>query len=127
MRPTDTHDVTAFCSTCPDASEVTALLQSLGFRLVFEMEADDEQAYLHLPPLPAQFHYDGPQGTSVVFLAGKDVDIDGLSVPPHASRFWAYAGSDQDTLLRVTTALAARWTLTWQHADAPPQQFQEIA
>ncbi len=48
----------AFCATCPSPQEVTALLAKLGFRLAFQMEAqDDLKSGERLPALPSQYHY----------------------------------------------------------------------
>src|SRR5947209_3745251 len=91
MPALTTTDLTAFCSTCPAAAEVTEALTLLGFALVFQLDADDNQAYLHLAPLPPQFHYRNDHGTEVVYLAGVEQE-DKQPAPQHASRFWLYVG-----------------------------------
>jgi hypothetical protein len=109
-------DQTAYCATCPSADEVTAVLAPLGFILVFEMNADDDQAYLHLAPLPAQFHFRNDDGTEVIYLAGVD-QADEQPASRHAARFWIYAGADTGARERVTQLLSATWTLTWAEHD----------
>jgi hypothetical protein len=105
-------DLTGYCATCPSPDEVTAVLVQLGFTPIFQLEADDDQAYLHLAPLPAQFHYRDHNGTEVIYLAGVDQDEE-QPTPPHASRFWMYAGADEYALKRATQVLSATWVLTW--------------
>jgi len=112
MPTLPTTDLTAFCATCPPAGEVTAALTRLGFTLVFQMNADDDQPYLHLAPLSAQFHYRDHCGTEVIYLAGVDQG-DEQPAPQHASRFWLYAGADEHACERVARALTATWALIW--------------
>jgi hypothetical protein len=119
MPTLTTTDLTAFCTTCPAADEVTAVLTPLGFALVFRMEADDDQAYLHLAPLPAQFHYRDDHGTEVVYLAGVDQE-DEQPAPLHASRFWLYAGANASAHEQATQVLVTTWSLTWLPLDALP-------
>ena len=109
--------LTAFCTTCPAPEAVTAFLQELGLRLDFHLEAVHYPAYEHLPALPAQYHYRSPGGDEVLYLAGQDSPLDGERFPRHASRFWAYAGSDAQGFGRLISALSARWLLTWQRLD----------
>lgn len=111
-------DVTAFCATCLSADEVNSMLASLGFTLIFQMKADDEQAYLHLAPLPAQFHFRDHHGTEVIYLAGVDQDEE-QPAPSHAARFWLYAGADEYALKRAIQLLSATWSLTWGEHDTP--------
>jgi hypothetical protein len=118
MPTCSTTELTAFCVTCPSADEVTAVLAQLGLTLVFQMNADDGQAYLHLAPLPAQFHYRNDDGTEVIYLAGVDREEE-QPAPPHASRFWLYADADTCACERVTQILSATWSLTWEEHDAP--------
>jgi hypothetical protein len=110
-------NLTGYCATCPSPDEVTAVLVQLGFTLIFQLEADDDQAYLHLAPLPAQFHYRDHHGMEVIYLAGVDQDEE-QPAPPHASRFWMYAGADEHALKRATQVLSATWVLTWGGTDA---------
>jgi len=109
-------ELTAFCTTCPSTDEVIAVLAPLGFTLVFAMPADDEQAYLHLAPLPAQFHYRDQHGTEVLYLAGVDREEE-QKAPRHASRFWLYAGADEGAHRRSAQVLSATWSLTWGAHD----------
>jgi hypothetical protein len=111
-----TTDLTAYCATCPAADDVTGMLVSLGFALVFQMKADDTQAYLQLAPLPAQFHYRDSQGTEVIYLAGVDHENERPS-PPYASRFWLYAGADGRAHERAAEVLASTWSLRWLPLD----------
>jgi hypothetical protein len=108
----------AFCATCPQPAEVGSVLASLGCVLAFSMQAEDEGAYMHLPPLPAQFHYDGPGGLRVIYLAGPDVALDGESFPAHESRFWLYGDHNQAALQQVASMLSVRWSLSWQHSGS---------
>ncbi len=118
MPTLPTTDLTAFCATCPSADEVTAALDPLGFTLVFQMKADDDQAYLHLAPLPAQFHYRDHCGTEVIYLAGVDSE-DEQPAPRHASRFWLYGGADENAHKQTAQVLTTTWALTWGEHDAP--------
>jgi len=108
-----THALTAFCAICPAPETVTAFLHGLGLRLDFHLEAIHYAAYEHLPDLPAQYHYHS-RGIEVIYLAGPDSPLDGERFPGHASRFWAYPGSDAQGFRRLISALSARWLLTWQ-------------
>jgi len=117
MPTLTTTDLTAFCATCPAAEEVTEVLTPLGFALVYQMESDEDQAYLHLAPLPAQFHYRDNQGAEVIYLAGVDQE-DEQPAPPHATRFWLYAGADENAQERTAEVLAATLQLRWFSLDA---------
>jgi hypothetical protein len=55
----------------------------------------------------------------VIFLSGQDVDLDGIQLPEHASRFWLYASADAARF--VTHALAIRWPLTWRRLSESRQ------
>ena len=103
----------AFCPTCPPAEDVTHLLQAVGFELAFHMDIDASPKYEQLPPLPAQFHFQDKHGNEVIFLAGRDTDLEGVQLPEHASRFWLYAGADRAVYRRVARALAERWSFAW--------------
>jgi hypothetical protein len=108
----------ALCATCPQPVEVSNVLASLGCVLAFSMPAEDEGAYMHLPPLPAQFHFEGPGGLCVIYLAGPDVALDGECFPDHESRFWLYGGHDQTVFQQVASMLTVRWSLNWQHSGS---------
>src|SRR5215831_1370699 len=114
------HALTAFCTTWPAPEAVTAFLQELGLRLDFHLEAVHYPAYQQLPDLPAQYHYRSPHGDEVLYLAGQDSPLDGERFPRHASRFWAYPGSDAQAFRRLISALSVRWLLTWQRLDHVP-------
>lgn len=117
-QPTQlTHqDLSAFCRTCPHTQDVTNVLALLGFSLAFQMKADNQQAYMQLKPLPAQLHFDGPYGMSVVYLAGEDINTDDEhTFPAHSSRFWFYQGGEPDQILQQTLdVLAAAFSLSWE-------------
>ena len=119
MPTSTTADRTAFCTTCPSAQDVTEVLAPLGFALVFQMKADNDQAYLHLAPLPAQFHYRDDRGTEVIYLAGVDQE-DEQPAGPHASRFWLYAGAEANAQERAAKALSTAWALRWLPLDELP-------
>ncbi len=118
------HDASAFCQTCPDMQAVTTVLKPLGFSVAFHMQADDQQAYLQLAPLPEQCHYAGPFGMSVVYLAGEDSglnadednDLDTMNAfPAHASRFWFYCGGESKEVFQQTLdTLIAAFSLSWE-------------
>ena len=78
------------------------------------MEFDVSPDYEQIPSLPAQFHFQDVLGNQVIFLAGRDVDLDGVGFPDHASRFWLYPGADRTMYGRVAHVLAVRWSLTWR-------------
>lgn len=108
-------DLEAFCPTRPEVEEVSALLASLDFRLMFSMPAQPGRDTL--PPLPAQYHYRHPTGTEAIYLAGRDSPLHTgvLSLPPHESRFWlSRGGGEADVFQLVCTRLAVRWRLQWQ-------------
>jgi hypothetical protein len=113
----------AFCATCPSAEDVTALLATLGFSLDFQL---DTQHTSQLAPLPAQYHYKDASGTEVIYLAGRDVALDGEQFPPHASRFWLYAGADTQAFTRAMSTLALHYRLTWRGPSAQAIQ-KEVA
>ncbi len=116
MAHTEIQGQEAFCSICPDPAEVTGVLQALGFRLTFQMPAVIPAPYAQIAPLPAQFHYQDSWGTEVIYLHGRDTNPDGVPLPEHASRFWAYPGSDMGAFRRATHTLATHWMFRWQHA-----------
>jgi hypothetical protein len=119
------QELEAFCHTCPTPQEVTTCLHTMGFTLVFQMLAYIPPASSAVAPLPAQFHYERPDGMSIIYLAGQDrADEAEERLPPHASRWWAYAGADPDVFSRVTHALAVTWSCSWLR---PSQACQEVA
>ena len=106
----------AFCATCPTEQEVTALLNQLGFQLVFQLEATHPAKSSAVAPLPAQYHYARPEeGIEVIFLAGKDKPEAGQSFPHHASRFWIYAGTNLLFSQHVIQMLSGCWPLCWHN------------
>jgi hypothetical protein len=124
MAHTQAHDLEAFCATCPSAEEVTELLQGVGFALDFSMDAVSS-ACAGVLPLPAQYHYRDRNGSSeVIFLAGRDADLDGVELPEHASRFWLYAGTDAGAAPWVAHVLAVKWSLPWRRLS---QACQDVA
>ncbi len=67
--------------------------------------------------LPAQFHYAGPHGVEVIYLAGSDWPI--RSLPPHESRFWCYASQEaHEVAQQVMETLSRAWSLSWHDAHA---------
>ncbi len=115
------QDVSAFCQTCPRPQDVTSVLESLGFHVSFQMQADNQHAYMQLKPLPAQVHYEGPCGMNVVYLAGEDIDIDDeYAFPKHASRFWLYcAGESEQTFKQTMNVLTGAFSLSWKPLTIP--------
>ena len=113
-----TTELEAFCATCPPPQEVSALLAKLGFHLDFQMDEQHAHQY-ELPPLPAQYHYkDAAHGTEVIYLAGRDIALDGEAFPFHASRFWLYVGADTGAFTRIMTRLSLQYRLTWSKPHA---------
>ena len=108
----------AFCATCPQPVDVSKVLASLECSLAFSMPAENEGAYMDLPPLPAQFHYEGPGGLRVIYLAGPDIALDGERFPEHQSRFWLYGDHTQAAFQQVASRLSVRWSLRWQRNGA---------
>lgn len=106
----------ALCSTCPTPEDVTHALQVLGFALTFQMKAQKTYVNPDIPPLGAQFHYAGPQGSEVIYLAGPDRP--NASLPPHASRFWVYSGASPVPAQQAMHVLSRAWSLTWYETDA---------
>jgi hypothetical protein len=51
-------ELEAFCLSCPVPEEVTTLLEHMGMRLDFQMDAFLPRSYSGLAQLPAQFHYE---------------------------------------------------------------------
>ena len=118
-------ELDAFCRTCPPVEEVSALLTTMGFRLEFQMDRqDDLKAVVHLPALPAQYHYRDAYGTEVVFLSGRDTPLDEERFPPHASRFWLYLGASAQAFQLAKSMLALTFQFTWRdpHAEAAPHE-----
>jgi hypothetical protein len=113
MARMQAHDLEAFCATCPSAEEVTSVLQTIGFALVFHMDTVSS-ACAEVPQLPAQYHYSDQHGNEVIYLAGPDRDPDGVPLPEHASRFWLHPGADAGAACWVAQVLAGKWSLTWQ-------------
>lgn len=120
----------AFCATCPSPETVTRLLAAFGLTLTYTRPAEDAREYLHLPPLPAQYHFEDDWGTQVQFLAGPDTplladdedDEDDLPAeraiyPPHASRFWLIPGANQLSTRRVQEALTALLGFRWDNPE----------
>lgn len=124
------REQTAFCRTCPALEAVARLLAQLGFTLTYTRSAEVAQEYLHLPPLPAQYHFEDDWGTQVQFLAGPDTPLladDGddedqlpvecASYPCHSSRFWLIPGANELVTRRVQEALAAQLAFRWDERE----------
>jgi hypothetical protein len=123
MDHTKVYALEAFCATCPTVQEVTNLLQALGFELAFNMGVDASPEYEQLSPLPAQFHFQDKHGTEAIFLAGPDVNLDGILFPEHASRFWLYPGADAAGYWQVANVLALTWSLSWRAESSARQHI----
>ena len=111
------NELEAFCANWHSPEEVNTVLEKLGFRLVFHMEAQSDHCY-QLPPLPAQYHYRHESGAEAIYLAGCDTPMHkGESVfPPHASRIWLISGADQGITRMAMSTLALNFQLIWQEA-----------
>lgn len=111
QAPTRLLDLHAFSPTCPDATEVKAIMAGLGFDLEFELPA--YRGTQNASPLPPQYHFKDGHGTSVVYLAGRDYGEEVRWIAPHASRWWLYAGNSQFAYNEAVNALKSRWGLLW--------------
>jgi hypothetical protein len=112
------QELDAFCQVCPEPQEVTASMATMGFRLAFQLPAYQPSVTSAVAQLPAQFHYERPDGMSVIYLAGPDrAEDEGERFPPHASRWWAYAGSDLSALGQVTHTLNLKWSCAWRRSS----------
>lgn len=120
MAHTKVPEREAFCVTCPSAEEVTSVLQTIGFALVFHMNAV-LSACAEVPQLPAQYHYRDQHGNEVIYLAGPDKDPDGVPLPEHASRFWFHPGANAGAARRVAQMLAGKWSFAWR-MELPARQ-----
>ena len=128
-RPQPATELEAFCSTCPAAEDVTALLARLGFRLEFQMDEQRDHTS-QLPPLPAQYHYKADaHGTEVIYLAGRDFPMneDGCTLPFHASRFWLYPGADVQAFQLAISTLALSYGFVWRDPSEQDAQHEEVA
>lgn len=105
----------AFCETCPSPEQVTALLQRFSFTLVFQMDAVTYGQWQPVPDLPAQYHYRDEYGTEVIYLAGRDANIDGERLPAHASRFWLSPGRDEYAYRNIASALSTTYRFGWRY------------
>jgi hypothetical protein len=128
QTPQPTTELEAFCPTCPPPQEVSALLAKLGFTLAFQMEArNDLSTLVHLPALPAQYHYKDDCGTEVIYLAGHDTPpLEGEVFPFHASRFWLYTGADTQAFQLAMSTLALNYQFTWR-APCEYTAHEEVA
>ena len=84
--------ISAFCHYCPSVEEVTHTLRSAGCHLQFSMDACSPPSWASGGAIPAQYHYTGPSGVEVLFLAGRDSAGNRERLPPHAARFWIDGG-----------------------------------
>jgi hypothetical protein len=104
----------AFCLVCPSVSEVTAILEEIGFHLAFDMRPMTFSKQSKLATLPAQYHYRDAHGTELIFLAGQDyAEEDEARLPSHASRWWIYPGTSQYSYNLVMQTLRAKFLLNW--------------
>jgi hypothetical protein len=120
-------ELEAFCTTCPPAEEVSALLATLGFTLAFHMDAVQSPC-AEVPTLPAQYHYKKDAcGTEVIYLAGRDTPLDGEVFPFHGSRFWLYAGADAQAFQLTMSTLALHYGFAWRDPSEQDTQQEEVA
>lgn len=118
-------ELEAFCSSCPAPEEVISFLRRIGLHLDFQMDAFLPPAHSEIAQLPAQFHFEHSSGMSIIYLAGKDTaPEDGVRLPHHKSRFWAYSGSDVSVFGQITQRVAHQWSFAWLHLS---QARQEVA
>lgn len=108
----------AFCMSRPDPDDVASALKPLGFCLTFQMSASSDGF-----AFPAQYHFQSARGTQVIYLAGRDSSLDDEDFdevdtdpyPPHASRFWVYAGADLLVSRQVIALLERQWAVVWAY------------
>jgi hypothetical protein len=120
----ETSELEAFCAICPTEQDVTRVLQRLGFRLIFQMDAITSPPSSYTPALPAQFHFENAHGTQVIYLAGQDTDLDDRRLPSHASRRWLSPGGYPVVAKQVAQALASTWSLTWRASSSESELRQ---
>jgi hypothetical protein len=119
------QELEAFCSSCPTPEEVIAFLKRLDMYLDFQMDAFLPPAHSEIAELPAQFHFEHVSGMNIIYLAGEDKEPeDGVRLPVHKSRFWAYSGWDDSEFNQITQRVAHQWSFTWLHR---PEARQEVA
>jgi hypothetical protein len=111
------RDLNAFCVGCPAATDVTAALQTLGFRLTFYMDKRTSPESYGVPALPPQYHYTDQHGTEVIYLAGRDKPEDGERFPAHESRFWLWPGADGLAHTRAADLLVKTFHLTFKKGE----------
>jgi hypothetical protein len=114
QSPTQLVPLEAFCQHLPVVEQVTALLQELGFSLVFHLGSSPARPNWTIAALPSQYHYQDRYGTEVVFLAGKDTaGEEGVRYPPHQSHWWVYPGANPSVYQQVIAVLTAHWFMMW--------------
>jgi hypothetical protein len=121
------RDLEAFCATCPAPEEVTQGLRAPGFELTFQMDMIPTSRLTETPALPAQYHYSDGFGTELIYLAGRDADLDREGLPAHASRFWLFPGGCADAYLQALSLLARSFRLRWRPAEAIPSADHQVA
>lgn len=109
--------LTAFCSQRPDLTLLAQGLQTLGFQLTMHLPEKVYRAYTHLPAAPAQYHYQHPDGTEVIYLDGPDTEDD--NAPSHIARFWLYQGHAPQTVQQVMNLTSCHFGLSWHISQEP--------
>lgn len=119
------RDLEAFCERCPAASDVAETLQTLGFRLTYQMSAVVSPESSNIPALPPQYHYTDDYGTEVAYLAGFDTPMEGEWYPPHKSRFWLWPGANAQAYTQTAFLLVSKYHLRWlvEKSDQPAKQI----
>jgi hypothetical protein len=118
MKQQPREELEAFCLSCPAPEHVMTFFKQLGLRLDFQMEAFAPPEYSKLSELPAQFHFADESGMSLIYLAGEDNTMEvGERLPAHKSRFWAYAGADEQCFERITHLVALQWSFIWYYSE----------
>lgn len=120
------RDLEAFCGGCPAADEVTATLQTLGFRVTFQMDAVVPPESSGIPALPPQYHYVDDYGTEIVYLAGPDTPMEEENYPPHASRFWLWPGANVQAYTQAAFLLTGTYHVQWL-IEKPDHSARQIA
>lgn len=119
--------ITAFCHCCPSVTEVTQTLHTAGCRLRFSMDACSPPSWAAGGALPAQFHYEGPAGVEVLFLAGRDSASGRERLPKHVARFWIDGSPSQKSreVQRRIVSLLNQYVSCWRDARTQERLFYD--
>jgi hypothetical protein len=120
--------ITAFCHCCPSVTAVTQTLHAAGCHLQFSMDAISPPSWASGGALPAQYHYTGPFGVEVLFLAGRDSSRNGERLPPHAARFWidGSPGQKSGDIQQRIVSLLHLYVSCWRDALTQEKLYYDL-